>query len=277
MAEKYSNHSKLFFRNYDQIQELINSHDLDAWDMVICEDTKEFVLIKEDLSLHTIKSKIYRFADVQSAEEKLNSAIDTYEGQLVSILSGDKYKAYIVNKNDDRFTVAPISMYDGTIDYDTLGNTPITNKRGEVSAPVILSTLPNGVYKVTGQYKLSETHPTIYQSWESCIFLVQHEEETVYVKKIGAKDIADYTISGDDVQSTTTPTAEWITSQGYITEEGLDEKITALNLITKEEAEQYIKDEISNGIDEIVRQKVDERIDSTFEETTRVEIVKLFT
>ena len=81
MINKYVEHSKFVYKNFDEIQDGINSGELNAWDLVLSKDTKEFILIKEDLNLAPIKSKVYRFLDIDIAEAQLNSSTDTYGGQ----------------------------------------------------------------------------------------------------------------------------------------------------------------------------------------------------
>ena len=76
----YISHSRFVYTNYDKIQEAINLNIINANDIVLCEDTKEMILIRDDLSLFPVKSKIYRYIDYQSAEESLNKNPDTYEG-----------------------------------------------------------------------------------------------------------------------------------------------------------------------------------------------------
>lgn len=273
----YSNHSKILYRNHDEIQAGINSGLIDAFDLVFCADTKEIILIKDDLSLFAVKSKVYRYLDIESAETALNSNPDTYEGQIISILSGGKYKAYIVNRNiKGQFTVSPITSDGGNLDYDTLSNKPISNLFGEVFDPVILDKQNDGVYKISGAYKF-ESQETIYSSFNDNIYMVRHDESTVYVKRIGALDITDYIISEDGTVTTSVvPTTEWLKNQGYVTESYVDAKIAALDFITKEEVEDYVQNIVLQTIESTVYQKISEQIDRRFESATQREIVDLF-
>ena len=52
----YISHSRFVYTNYDKIQEAINLNIINANDIVLCEDTKEMILIRDDLSLFPVKS-----------------------------------------------------------------------------------------------------------------------------------------------------------------------------------------------------------------------------
>ena len=177
---KYTDHSKFAYMNYDEIQDGINSGTIGPYDLILCKDTREFILIKDDLSLASINSKVYRFSDVESAEKALNESLDTYEGQLVAIVYDNSYAAYIVNRNKNgKYYVTPLSS-NGDIDYNTLGNRPITNLSGTLDSPIVIENLENGIYKIAGQYQLQKGAQTTYLSMSSNLFLVQHSQLQCY-------------------------------------------------------------------------------------------------
>ena len=276
----YKDHSKFLYINYDQIQEAINSGEIDAWDLVLCQDTKEFVLVTEDLSLVSIKSKIYRFLDVKSAEEALNKFADTYAGQIVAILNSrnGNYDAYIVNqRSDGSYKVDPLNIYSGSVDYDTLGHRPITNLYSDAFSPAVLDQQAEGVYTVQGAYKVSDSIETIYDSCESYIFLVHHEGDTTYIKRIGASEITDYTIHADGTHtSAVVPTTQWLQEQGYITEKAVDAKIAALDFIRKEDIEEYVSNVVLQTVNGIVDERITVILDEKLQPTTPTEITDLF-
>lgn len=261
----YSDHSKVSYIDYDEIQNRINIGELNAFDIIYTKDTHENIIISPDLLPISIKSKVYRFLDVESAERALNESTDTYSGQLVSIVYQGKYVGYIVNqRNTGEFYVSPLNTYEGQIDYDTLGNKPIINLTGTLSDTVIISEMETGIYKIRGQYKITGTDETIYLSANSNLFLVEHHDDTVSIKKITAQDIIDYTVNSDgELISSVVPTTKWLMEQGYVTEGYVDEKIAALNFITKEEVSQYVSDlviqTIGDNLDEIIEKKIDEK------------------
>ena len=267
----YISHSRFVYTNYDKIQEAINLNIINANDIVLCEDTKEMILIRDDLSLFPVKSKVYRYIDYQSAEESLNKNSDAYEGQLVSVLS-DKgsYEAYIVNKNKQgAFYITPLNAFSGTINYDTLGHKPITNLYGLVSNPIVLDQQADGIYSVNGNYKISDNLDTVFSSVSNNMFIVSHlDNGTVKIKKIGAEEMIDYSISNENVTQYIVPTTEWLEKQGYASKEYVDTKIAALDFMTKNDAEIYIT--------EILDSVIDEKISNKFEATTDREIVGIF-
>lgn len=272
----YNKHSRFIYTDFDKIQDAINDGKLDEFDMVICQDTKEFVIISEDHSLIPIKSKIYRFSDVDSAEEYLKNASDTYEGQIVSILINGKYEGYIVNKNtDDIFYVSPLSEV-SEIDYDTLGNKPIINLTGTLDKKIIIDTLNDGTYYIDGIYKISDKEETMYSSAVKNIFLVQHENDKVYIKKISAIGITDFTVT-DSVTISETLTIEYLKENGYVTSDYVDSRISALNYITREEAEVYITEVIDNTLSDLIDQKIDQKLDEKIQPLSDEQVYDLFT
>lgn len=272
----YTNRSKFIYSNFDEIQTNINNGTLDAFDIVYTKDTHENIIIAPDYSAISIKSKIYRFIDVASAEEFLNSASDTYEGQIVSIIFEGNYCAYIVNRRIyGKFFVTPLSVYSGVVDYNTLGNRPINNLAGTIDKPIDIVCLDSGQYKIQGQYKIDET---TYISANSNIFLIEHNDQNTYIKKISANDITDYTIDiNGQVTSSVVPTTEWLASQGYVTEQYVDLKIAALEYITKEEIEEYVSNIVLQNIDATVNTRIDQIINERFSTVTEREALDAFT
>lgn len=275
----YTNHSKFLYSNVDDIQKAINSSEINANDIVISKDSQEFILIKEDLTLLPIKSRIYRFTDTEKAEAVLNTNLDTYEGQLVAVLSSKgTYEGYIVNKNiEGRFYINPLNVYAGSIDYDTLQHKPIVNITGEIYSPVILDEQRDGIYRVNGSYKLSNSIDTVYASTNNNLFIIEHRDDgSVFIKKIGTDEMCDYLVKDGDVTITVVPTTEWLKEQGYANTEYVDKKLEAMGLITKNEIEQYVSDIVLQTIDATVNERIEIAFNERFEETTSKEIVDLF-
>ena len=258
MAE-YIKRSRLSFQKYDIIEDYINQKKLDAYDIVYTTDTHENVVIDADLNIIPIRSRVYRFTDITSANLSLNKSSDTYEGQIVAILqeNDEKYSGYIVNKNKiGEFYVSPLSE-SGQIDYDSLGNKPVINKIGTLDSPITVDQLEDGIYKIRGQYKLTESAITIYLSSNDNFFLVKTENDITYIKKISAMDITDYTINSDgSISASTIPTTKIL--KNYATKSYVDDKIAALDLLTKDDVTTYVADIINNTIDEKIETKVNE-------------------
>ena len=273
--------SRFAYLNVDDIQNEINNGTLDAYDIVYTKDTHENLIITPDLSTISVGSRIYRFLDAKSAEEFLNMASDTYEGQIVAVVYNDHYVGYIVNKNSSGlYYVTPLNAYEGEINYDTLTHRPITQLDGLLGEPIILDELNDGIYKITGQYRISNSLETIFSSVSSNLFLIQHYSSETQIKKINTNSITDYNVSDGNVTSSVVPTTEWLKNQGYVTESYVDNKIAALNFITQEEVKDYVSDVVLQTIDSLVDEKIDnamnERIQLATEKETLDEFVKIF-
>lgn len=272
MAE-YIKRSRLSFQKYDIIEDYINQKKLDAYDIVYTTDTHENVVIDADLNIIPIRSRVYRFTDITSANLSLNKSSDTYEGQIVAILqeNDEKYSGYIVNKNKiGEFYVSPLSE-SGQIDYDSLGNKPVINKIGTLDSPIAVDQLEDGIYKIRGQYKLTESAITIYLSSNDNFFLVKTENDITYIKKISAMDITDYTVNSDgSISASTIPTTKIL--KNYATKSYVDDKIAALDLLTKDDVTTYVADIINNTIDE----KIETKVNKMYTPADNAEIQQLF-
>ena len=272
MAE-YIKRSRLSFQKYDIIEDYINQKKLDAYDIVYTTDTHENVVIDADLNIVPIRSRVYRFTDITSANLSLNKSSDTYEGQIVAILqeNDEKYSGYIVNKNKiGEFYVSPLSE-SGQIDYDSLGNKPVINKIGTLDSPITVDQLEDGIYKIRGQYKLTESAITIYLSSNDNFFLVKTENDITYIKKISAMDITDYTVNSDgSISASTIPTTKIL--KNYATKSYVDDKIAALDLLTKDDVTTYVADIINNTIDE----KIETKVNKMYTPADNAEIQQLF-
>lgn len=271
MAYDYSNHSRFFFGNYNDIQDHINSEDINPWDIIICEDTKEMILVTDKFELIPIQSKVYRFTSINDAESYLNEAGDTYQGQLVSILSVNTgtYQAYVVNKNNSgRYYVSAISVYNASdIDYNEIGHRPIEQISGNIEQPVILSQLSDGLYKVEGAYKVCTKLQTIFQTYNGDMLSVTHNQDgTTSIKVITSSSIIDYLIDANDnvIDRGNYATKEWVEAKGYTTVDDMNTRLEALNIITKDEALEYIQALIREGVELTVDEVVDEVFNDTF-------------
>lgn len=276
MANDYTSHSRFFFSNYSEIQDGINNGTVNANDIVLCADTQEQILITTNFELKPIKSRVYRFVSVVSAETFLNNATDTYQGQIVSILNTTlgTYQAYMVNKRaSGKFYVTAISVYNASdIDYNEIGNRPIEQIGGNIENPALLSAQEDGLYKVEGAFKVAPNLITIFQSYNGDLISVKHNDDgTTNVKVITASSITDYLVNnnGDVIDKGTYVTKEWIESQGYSTTAYLDAKIEAMNLITRDEALEYIEALIAEGINEAVNQAFDDTFNERFDRRLR--------
>lgn len=279
MAKSYSSHSRTVYANYNDIQNAIENKIIDANDIVFCKDTHEMIIVRSDLTLFPVKSKVYLFSSENEAVTELNKATDTYSGQLVSILGSDgKYGAYVVNYENGKFAVTSVSAIDSTaFDYDKATHKPITNLTADVFEPIILSSLADGIYNMIGAYKITDSLATIISTSSGHIIIVETIEGTKYIRIISAYRVSEYTISSDgSVTNSYLPTKKWIEDQGYVTEDYLNDKLAALDVFTKEEAEKYVTEQMSQMIDAKLDDRVNKVIDERFAEISDEDIENLF-
>ena len=271
------NRSRYGYLNLADIQDRIDSGKLDAYDLIYTKDTHECYILTEDLEQVQIKSRVYQFPTEEEALLYLNAATDTYEGQLVAIKKKDRYKAYIVNKDDeDLWCVTLLSDADEQIDYDTLGNRPITNLTGTLANPIIVETLDNGIYSISGQYKVFDSIDTIFSSYENHIFLVEKSETETHIKDISSTDMITYSLVGDEIQQDKLVTSKFLKDNNYVTDSDLDKKIQTLDILTKTEASEYIEQAVNSYLDSKLDSAIDQKLDEKIVETADTEIADLF-
>ena len=241
--------------------------------MVFTKDTHEQYLIKDDLSLLNIKSRIYCFDSIISAKEKLNSNTDTYEGQIVAIADNDSgvYHGYIVNKSDDEYIITSLADNGNKIDYDSLVHRPIINKTGFLANPLTIGELDNGLYSVSGEYRIFLEYPTIFSSSINHLFVVEKENDKIYVKDVSAKKIVTYILSNGQVSIEDVITSNYLTENQYITETDFDAKIKALDFVTRNEISDYVKQITTEYLEQNLDSKIDEKINSLIADDSEID------
>lgn len=281
--KNYSNHSKFVYTNKDTIQDGIANGTVDINDILYIKDTHENVLITENYEIVPVQCRVYRFNDVESAETILNQRTDTYAGQVIAILgSRGNYSAYMVNKrNTGKYGVDPIDTSDpnSIINYDSLGNRPIVNLKGEQFEPIVLDEQRDGIYKVDGTFKISQYVETTFVGGTSYLFLVEHQDNGItMIKRVSANGILDYIINSNDKTVTTSvvPTTDWLKQQGYVTEGYVYDLLTTMGIITKSEIEEYVADVINNNVTVLVQNIVSQEFDERFVAATEREVLDVF-
>ena len=271
------NRSRYGYLNLADIQDRIDSGKLDAYDLIYTKDTHECYILTEDLEQVPIKSRVYQFPSEEEALLYLNATTDTYEGQLVAIKKNNRYKAYIVNKDDeDLWCVTLLSDADGQIDYNTLGNRPITNLSGTLANPVIVENLENGIYSISGQYKVFDSIDTIFSSYENHIFLVEKSETETHIKDISSTDMVTYSLVDGEIQKDKLITLKFLEDNNYVTDSDLDKKLQTLDVLTKTEAGEYIEQAVNSYLDSKLDSAIDQKLDEKIVETADIEIADLF-
>lgn len=274
------NRAKFGYLAYNDMLQKITDGVLDQHDIIFTKDTKETYIISSDLEPIALRSKVYVYNSKEDAIEAINNNTDTYVGQIVSILEGDTYRGYIVNKNSklrtNSYTVSPLTDI-SSIDYNTLGNKPIINKVGQSNNPIIISTLENGIYSISGHFKIASNDVTTHLNPNATIFIVGHNDENISIKKIATKEIIDYTIN-DDLSTVINQyiTSDYLKYNGYVTTSYVDEKLIALDFVAKEDMNVYVEELVLSVIDEKIVPIVDERIDKKILGATDEQIKNLF-
>lgn len=270
MAE---NRVKYAYLDYSDISTRIKNGEIDQYDVVFTKDTHEQYLIKDDLSLLNIKSRIYCFDSIISAKEKLNSNTDTYEGQIVAIADNDSgvYHGYIVNKSNDEYIITSLTDNGNKIDYDSLVHRPIINKTGSLANPLTIGELDNGLYSVSGEYRIFLEYPTIFSSSINHLFVVEKENDKIYVKDVQAKKTVIYVLSNGQVSIEDVITFNYLTENQYITETDFDAKIKALDFVTRNEISDYVKQITTEYLEQNLDSKIDEKINSLIADDSEID------
>lgn len=270
MAE---NRVKYAYLDYSDISTRIENGEIDQYDVVFTKDTHEQYLIKDDLSLLNIKSRIYCFDSIISAKEKLNSNTDTYEGQIVAIADNNSgvYHGYIVNKSNDEYIITSLTDNGNKIDYDSLVHRPIINKTGSLANPLTIGELDNGLYSVSGEYRIFSEYPTIFSSSINHLFVVEKENDKIYVKDVSAKKIITYVLFNGQVNIEDVITSNYLTENQYITETDFNAKIKALDFVTRNEISDYVKQITTEYLEQNLDSKIDEKINSLIAEDSEID------
>lgn len=278
MATNYTSHSRIVYANYDDIKTAVENGTLNANDVVFCKDTHQMCIITNNNDTFVVNSRHYRFENLDLATEGLNAASDTYEGQIVSVRNTytGLYDCYVVNKEDGAFALKNLAVADSVqFDYNKALNKPIDVLKGTVFSPIVIDTLSDGFYKLTGAYKLSDDIVTVYATSSGHFLMVETIGDTKHIKQITADKIIDYTIKDGEVTSAEMPTKQWVLEQNFATEKYVDDKLAAMNFFTKSDAEAYISQYIDASISDVVADTVDRVVDERFSACTEDEITNL--
>lgn len=274
------NRAKFGYLAYNDMLQKITDGVLDQHDVVFTKDTKETYIITTDGEPVALRSKVYVYNSKEEAVKAINNNTDTYIGQMVSILEGDTYRGYIVNQNKQQrttsYTISPLTDT-SSIDYNTLGNKPIINKNGQSDSPIIISTLSNGIYSISGHFKIASNDVTTHLNPNATIFIIEHSDENISIKKIATKEIVDYVITDDSsIVVNQYVTSDYLKSNGYVTTSYVDEKLIALDYVTKAEMNTYVEELVLSVLDEKLIPVIDERIDKKILGATDEQIKLLF-
>lgn len=242
----------------DEIQKALNKNLIDKWSVVYTSDTKRQFLIDDKLDIIPIKSKVPVFSSKQEAIVTLNQESSTYEGEIVSILNGTRFEAYIVNRDsiNSRFVVNPLSE-EVDIDYDKLNNIPIINISGSITEPIDLATLSDGMYKIN--YFISPSTKKTISSYIGNIIFVETSNDIKTIKRFTSNKIYDYVIEGSNVSVKQYITEDFLKENNYITESDVDEKLEAFEILFNQKVEEYVNDKVRLLVIHVVSEELDNR------------------
>ena len=271
--------AKWAYLPYDSIQPKIDEGILDQFDVIYTSDSHENLIITPDLTLWSVRSRIYTFDSVADANTVLNTNTDTYKGQIVSILNGDKYTAYVVNQDSNGvYSVTTLSAEN--VNYDNLGNRPIENLVGTLDVSIIVENLDTGMYKIKGQYKIYNGEDTVYLSADGDLFIVEISATEKFIKRFTKKTIQDFVISDGEIKKNTYITEEYLADNGYSTNDYVDVKLTAFETSIKNDIESYVEqtveDIIINKVDAIIDERLDVKLDERIQISTNEEVEDFF-
>lgn len=157
----------------------------------------------------------------------------------------------IIGNLEDKSTVVD---YINSLSYNTLSDKPIINMIGSLNAPVYISSLDDGIYKIKGQFIIGGSNTTVNSSPEDTFFLVSHDpdiQNKMTITKIQGGSITLYFLESDGTFRT----------DRYITEEW----VKAQNFMSANSAKEYITQAIQETISDVIDQTLDEKLDSALD------------
>lgn len=202
--------AKFGYLTYEDMVTKIADEKLDEYDICYTKDTHECYIVSENRIPIAIKSKVNTYSSIDDAKKDLNSSTSTYEGQIVAIKYNDRFRAYIVEKNNNEFFTTPLDVARDTIDYNTLGNRPVINIKGNTESPIIISELTEGIYHISGQYTISPFDKNINLAMRDILFITDGNGN---IQKISGKSIVNYTVINGKVKEDTFATQGYVNSK----------------------------------------------------------------
>lgn len=211
--------------------------------------------IGTNLMFYSNGNLIYSF-DMSMTEEDAQHIIEqvkTSIGLDQYIKSADVGKLLddIVGNLEDKSTVVD---YINSLSYNKLSDKPIENLIGSLNAPVYISSLKDGIYKIKGQYIISQSNPTVQSSAEDVLFFISHDpelEKKMTITKMQGTSIVLYFLQTDGTYRTDKYITEnWITDQNYMSADA---------------AKEFITKTIQESVADVIDQQLDEKLDSALD------------
>ena len=215
-----TNKPTLAVASFSSIAPAVESQILTYPSYVLCKDDWSWAFVDKDGSVRRVKG-------YQQENILLVDALPTTDirADVIYVYNETGYM-YIGNK----FIPVFKNIENNVTSYDQLKDIPVTNKYGDVSAPIMISELESGAYAVSGQYKICEKLETIFVVPHKVTFLVDSDETNKYITHLDAKNIAVYTVNLEtqEMMKSEYATKTWVLSQGYATESFVNQAIEDL-------------------------------------------------
>lgn len=174
----------------------------------------------------------------------------TYENTIKAIEAGKiKYPCYLWISDRGQY-----GFLNKDNQLEVIGIPELT---GTIQNKIILSSLDDGLYQIKGQYKITDDHPTTFDSTSFLLVVVQTIGGVKKITTIASDEVIRYKI-GDDLSVTEDAyiTEAYLKDKGYTTQEELDIKIAVL----KKELEDEIEELVAPVVEPLVKRIIDEEI-----------------
>lgn len=183
--------------------------------------------------------------DAQHIIEQVKTSIGL--DQYIKAADVTKLLDDIVGNLEDKDTVID---YINSLSYNKLSDKPIENLIGSLNAPVYISSLEDGIYKIKGQYIISQSKATIQSSADDILFFVSHNPEInskMTIAKLQGTSIVLYFLETDGTYRTDKYVTEnWITEQNYIS---ADEAKKTIILTIQETIEDILDEKLDSALE----------------------------
>lgn len=188
---------------------------------------------------------------------------------LTSYAKSDDVVKLIDGRIGDLGDKKDVVEYVNGLSYNNLTDTPIMNLYGSLTKTVIISGLDDGVYRVSGQFKIGGNHQTVQMATDDSLFIVARnniDNSTVITQLLG-NFIKIFTIYSD---------GKCITDK-YLTESYINQQDYITSTSVKEYVKTLVRDAIVETIDEVLDTRLDIALDKKISNIPEDDIISIFT
>ena len=215
--------SRLGYLAYSDIQDRIDNGQLDEYDVVLVKDQDTVAYVAPDMSIHNITARLDVYMSESTAIRALNASETTYVGMPVAIYYQGSYKLYLVDGTQGNWNVLPAWGNPVSFSYNDLVDVPLINKIGTAEENVILNQLADGMYAVSGIFKITQTSETIIDTTPEIAIV---KDNGAVITLISGKETVTYdTSGGGEPVADKVATEQYLIDNGYTTDTKVDEMI----------------------------------------------------